>query len=187
MLHPAIHADVGSEVSIAMQHIQLKIFANPGVEVHFEEAIAVFHRWIQNRWLPELLIDVVNYSHVPAGPGVMLIGHEASYSLDNGGGRAGLLYSRTSAEQLTPRQAYDLALAAARKLEQEPEFAGVLSFNERHFELILNDRLLYPNNETTWELVAPELKTFCESVFAPGTYTVTRPGDPRVRLSVEVS
>ena len=30
-----------------------------------------------------MLIDVADYRHVPAGPGVLLIGHEANYSLDN--------------------------------------------------------------------------------------------------------
>ena len=170
-----------------MQHIQLKIFANPGSTVRFEDAIPVFHRWTQNRLMPELLIDVVDYSHVPSGPGVMLIGHEASYSLDNTGGRPGLLYSRTSSDDLTPRQVYDLALTAARKLEQEPEFLGKLGFNSSHFELILNDRLLYPNNETTWQSIQPNLSDFLESIFTPGTYSLTRPVDPRTRLSVEVS
>lgn len=43
-----------------MQHIQLKIFANPRAAIQFQDAIPVFRRWIQNRLMPELLIDVVD-------------------------------------------------------------------------------------------------------------------------------
>ena len=50
---------------------------------------AVFHQWIRDSVCPEMLIDVADYRHVPAGPGVMLIGHEANYSLDNRENRLG--------------------------------------------------------------------------------------------------
>jgi hypothetical protein len=170
-----------------MQHIQLKIFANPGDPIHFQDAIPVFHRWIQNRLMPELLIDVVDYAHVPAGPGVILIGHEASYSLNNAGGRPGLLYSRHAGDDFSLQQAYAAALSATTQLAQEPEFAGKLTFNPHHFQIILNDRLLYPNNEETWQRVEPDLKVLLDAVFGPKPYSITRPSDPRLRLSAEVA
>ena len=37
------------------------------------DAVGVFHHWIKDTVCPEMLIDVAEYSHVPAGPGVMLI------------------------------------------------------------------------------------------------------------------
>ena len=61
------------------------------------QLIPVFHRWIREQAMPELLIDVADYSHVPAGPGVMVIGHEANYSVDNRENRLGLLYNRRAA------------------------------------------------------------------------------------------
>src|SRR5229473_5672560 len=81
----------------AIQHVRVKVFARQPAPIDQGDAIAVFHRWIQNRECPEMLIDVADYRHVPDGPGVMLIGHEASYSLDNTKGRLGLLYSRKQA------------------------------------------------------------------------------------------
>ena len=39
------------------------------------DAVAVFHQWIRDGVCPEMLIDVADYRHVPAGPGVLLIGH----------------------------------------------------------------------------------------------------------------
>ncbi|HEY6724560.1 MAG TPA: hypothetical protein VI197_11030 [Polyangiaceae bacterium] len=45
------------------------------------EVVAVFHRWIAERALEEVLIDVADYSHVPGGPGVVLIGNQHNYSV----------------------------------------------------------------------------------------------------------
>ncbi len=66
-----------------VQHVKVKIFAREPVSIDLADAIPVFHSWIQDRVCEELLIDVADYRHVAAGPGVMLIAHEANYSLDN--------------------------------------------------------------------------------------------------------
>ena len=58
-----------------VQHVNVKIFAeDPAIEL--DGAIPVFHRWIQRNVCEELLIDVADYRHVPAGPGVLLVGHD---------------------------------------------------------------------------------------------------------------
>ncbi len=80
-----------------IQHVMVKVFAREPVSIDLGEAIPIFHRWIQDHVCPELLIDVADYRHVPNGPGVMLIGHEANYSLDMTKGRLGLLYNRKQA------------------------------------------------------------------------------------------
>ena len=79
--------------------LQLKIYLTPesARTLDVEALIPVFHRWIKQRALPELTIDVANYQHVPKGPGVVLIGHGADYFLDEGEGRAGLLHNRKRA------------------------------------------------------------------------------------------
>ena len=56
--------------------------------------IPVFHSWIQDQIFAELLLDVADYRHVHHGPGLMLIGHEADYSLDQTDGVLGLRYNR---------------------------------------------------------------------------------------------
>ena len=37
---------------------------------------------------------MADYRHVPEGPGVMLIGHQANYSVDNTDNRLGVRYNR---------------------------------------------------------------------------------------------
>ena len=139
-----------------MDHVNVKVFAREGSTAPWHELINVFHRWIQNgTFAPILPIDVTDYSHVPMGPGVLLIGHHAAISVDNREGRLGLLYNRKTAMDgdlhAKIRHSYEGAVAAARQLEREPEALGLLSFDESVFEVFVNDRLLAPNTDATWE------------------------------------
>ena len=63
---------------VQLQHLNVKIFAQEPASIDLAGAIPVFHRWIQENVCEELLIDVADYRHVPAGPGVLLVGHEAN-------------------------------------------------------------------------------------------------------------
>ncbi len=174
-----------------MQNVNIKIFVAKGISPRFADAIPIFHRWIQSRDLPEMLIDVADYSHVPEGPGVVLIGHEANYALDNAHNRPGLLYSRKAATDAAPseslKQAYDAALTASLRMESEPEFQGNLHFDPTNLEITLNDRLLYPNTDAGWSGVEPALKAFLDALYGAGSYSLTRPSDARERLSVLVA
>jgi len=173
-----------------VQHINVKIFALQPAAIDLGDAIGVFHRWIQDKVVPELLIDVADYRHVPAGPGVMLIAHEANYSLDTSGGRLGLLYNRKRAEDGTTagklRQAYDAALAATKRLEQEPPFRGKLKFDPQDCEVIFNDRLLTPNDDATRRTIAPELKAAFAGLWGDDAIDVEPIGEPRDRLRFRV-
>lgn len=46
-----------------------------------EEVGAVFHQWIGNNSLQDILVDVADYRHVARGPGVVLVGHECNYQV----------------------------------------------------------------------------------------------------------
>lgn len=152
-----------------IQHVNVKIFAQPPVSFHWADLVPIFHRWIREKLLPETMIDVADYVHVPAGPGMMMIGHEAFYSVDNRQNQPGMLYNRRTptegslAEKLG--QAYDGAVRAARALEQEPSLGGKLHFNEAECEVFINDRLLAPNTEETWSALRPQLESFFATRF----------------------
>jgi hypothetical protein len=169
----------------AVQHINLKVFvAGPaaGGDAGFDanalgDAVGVFHQWIKDSVCPEMLIDVAEYRHVPSGPGVLLIGHEANYSLDERENRLGLLYNRKEALDGTFQsrlgQAYHAALEACDRLEREPVFHGKLKFDRNALEIFINDRLLAPNNGETWRALQPELEKFFSG------FTISRRGEPR--------
>lgn len=172
-----------------IQHVRVKIFTQESAPIDLDEAIPIFHRWIQDKVCPELLIDVADYRHVPSGPGVMLIGHEANYSLDMTKNRLGLLYSRKQAgggAQENLQQAFDAAVTACRKLEQEPAFAGKLKFNLRDCEFSINDRLLAPNQDDTWVSLKPEFDRFFAGVWGAGNYAMEHAGESRELFRVAV-
>jgi hypothetical protein len=172
-----------------VQHVNVKIFA-VGPAIELGGAIPVFHRWIQDRVCEELLIDVADYRHVPAGPGVLLVGHEANYSLDLSFDRLGLLYNRKVRDEGGPQdnllRSFRAALAACERLEQEPEFQGRLKFNAGDCEVILNDRLLAPNTEATWQTLKPEFEKFFDTLYGGVSYAFERSKDPRERFRVGV-
>jgi hypothetical protein len=169
-----------------VQHVNIKIFASR-TDIDLTDAITVFHRWIQDSAFPELLIDVADYKHVPDGPGVMLIGHEADYSLDEAEGRLGLLYNRKKVvEGDALGQAFRAALAACKQLEQEPSFAGKLTFDAGDCEVIINDRLVAPNTDATWQTLGPEIEKFFGGVYGQNAFKLERRGEPRDRFRVGV-
>jgi hypothetical protein len=176
--------------SINVQHVNVKIVAEEPVSIDLADAIPVFHRWIQESVGEEMLVDVADYRHVPAGPGVMLIGHEANYSLDYTDDRLGLLYNRKRVIDGTTQQkldqAFRAALLACRRLEEEAPFHGKLKFNAGHCEIILNDRLLAPNTEKTHLALKADFEKFFQGVFGLEPHTIERLGEPRERFRVEV-
>jgi rhodanese-related sulfurtransferase len=111
--------------------------------------LGIFHRMIQRKSVPGLLIDVADYAHVPDGPGIVLIGHEADYGIDLAGGRAGLLTTRKRLRGVSLADALRVtlqsALAAVSALEAEPEVK--LRFALNGFELHILDRLAAENSD----------------------------------------
>ena len=169
-----------------VQHINIKLFIENPQSVNLADYSVVFNTWIQKHALDELLIDVADYLHVQNGPGLLLIGHEADYSLDNRAGRLGLLYNRkkqlegTTQEKLA--QATRALLIAARLLEKE----NGLQFNTREIQVLINDRLLAPNTLETFVTLEPELRTFFDKLYEGTEYEIIYKTDPRERFTVEI-
>ena len=172
------------------QHVNVKLLVKNSEEVDLEALIPVFHGWIQNQASEELLLDVADYRHVRSGPGVVLIGHQGNYSLDNSGGRLGVRYNRkaplagTNQDRLV--QATQAALAASQRLETEPNLAGNIQFNGREMEVFINDRLLAPNTPETRAAADSEFRAFFSTLFGDSEYAVSYSQDPRSLFSVHV-
>ncbi|MGH7213340.1 MAG: hypothetical protein ACREIT_00960 [Tepidisphaeraceae bacterium] len=151
----------------------------------------VFHSWIQTKALDDLLVDVADYSHVPEGPGILLVAHEANYAMDAGGNRLGLYYARKrplegSFEQRL-RAALRATLVAAEKLEQEPSLAGRLRFRTDELLFRINDRLLAPNATATFAAVRPRLESVLTDVFGAKPAGIEHNADAEVCFEVRVT
>ena len=174
-----------------VQHFRVKLFAAAECRPDLGDAIQVFHRWIQEKRLPEVMIDVSDYAHVPSGPGVILVCHEAIYGLDEGKGRLGLVYSRRTAVDgsIEDRllQAVNAATTAAALLEREPEFTRNLRFDRSAWEVTVNDRALAPNTDETWNRVSPAIQRVFDLIVGAGKYSLDRHTNPRELFGVTIS
>ncbi len=89
-----------------LQYLVAKIFVEGDLKIDPASVVNVFHRWVAQQSLPEMLVDVAELLHVPAGPGVVLVGVEADYALDHTAHRWGLLYRRKAAGRHQRRPAW---------------------------------------------------------------------------------
>jgi hypothetical protein len=170
------------------QKLQLKIFASPDSAraIESEELIPVFHRWIKEHVLPELIVDVANYAHVPEGPGVGLIGHGSDYFMDRGEGRLGLVHTRKRSGSPPAERLTDLArrtLHVASLLEREPALKGKLRFDPSELLLRVNDRLEAPSSDETFGALRGELEALAAKLFG-GPFELVRVGGPKDLFSV---
>jgi len=176
-----------------LHKIGIKFYTAGGDDVPLTDFIPVFHRWIQNGSLEGTLVDVADYSHVPAGPGTMLIAHDGNYAIDETGNRRGILYYSKldlPGGRLEDRLAAVCRrnLAACRLLEADGDTGDRVSFDYGHMEIIANDRLHAPNSEETWKAFEPVLKSFLGRLYPDAGYRVERDGaDARERFSVRVT
>ena len=169
-----------------LQHVNIKFYLENPETVNLADYGAVFNSWIQGQRLDELLVDVADYLHVHHGPGIMLIGHEADYSLDQRAGRLSLLYNRkeqldgTNLQKLV--QAAHAALTAAQILEQE----NGLKLIGSEVQVIVNDRLLVPNTADSFEALKPDLQSFFTALYDGAGCELEHLANPRERFTVNV-
>ena len=167
----------------------IKIFFEPGTEPDPRSCIPVFHHWIQDRALQDLLIDVADYTHLDGGPSVVLVGHEANLSLDFSDQRAGLLYmrKRPDASLFDDRwaRATRALFTAGRLLEREQTLDGHLQFRGNELQFVSNDRLVAPANESVATELQERLQPLVAALYPDMRFAITssiRDKD-RLRLS----
>ena len=167
-----------------------KLYAENPEVIDLSAYVPIFHGWIQRRMLDGVPIDVADYAHVPDGPGVMLIGHEADRSLDLGEGRPGIVYQRKrdGGGRLEDRVAAAIEAAdrTATEIENDPAADGV-RFGRNEIVLRINDRLAAPNDEATLEALRPAIEAGLAMVRPGRSATIERAtDDPKGPLSMRV-
>jgi hypothetical protein len=172
-----------------LQHLNVKIMIAESDGIDFEAFIPIFivdSKEAHSR----RLIDVADYLHVPEGPGVMLIAHEAFLSMDHVENRWGFLYNRRApleGSNLEKMKAVVKAtLEHARRLEQESSLTGRLKFRGEELQLIANDRLLVPNSEESLKTLEPELNAFLGQLYSGASFSMKRHSDPRERFTLDI-
>jgi len=169
----------------------IKFFAQGAEQFDILKLIPIYHRWIQQNALEDLLIDVADYSHVPSGPGVMLIAHEGNYALDETGHERGVVYysKQKLSGDLSERFARvaHRALKAAELMSAAADLEGALKVPGNRLQFFANDRLVAPNTDAVYAELEPAFKTFLDRLYAGSPYELERETDPKERLTVRVS
>lgn len=174
--------------AMELQHLEVRLPVIPADGFDAGEAIPVFHDWVRRQPTGELLIDVADYRHVPGGPGVLLVGHEADYALAVEGSGAALRYQRkapvtgSSAQRLG--QALGAALRAARMLKDDPALAGRLRYGLDGLQVVVNDRLLAPNTPGTAAVAVPALEAWLAGALGHEDFSLVWDSEPRHRFGV---
>jgi hypothetical protein len=173
-----------------LQKINVKVFAAEPNKVPLADFIDIFHSWIQAT--DGVYHDVADYSHMQAGPGIVLVAKDANVSIDETGNRRGLLYSQKSKlsgsnlEKLS--RVVQSALENCQRLEQEPALRGKLRFAGNEVEIVVNDRLIAPNAGEVFEEVRPEIDFLARRLYATTNFKLLQnQQDPRQRLNVTIS
>lgn len=144
--------------------VSFKLFIeNPSSIKEITDIVPVFHSWIQMHSISDhLLIDVADYAHVHNGPGIVLVSHEANYSLDKRSGKLGLTYQRKQpiAGSFVDRirAALRSTIEAATLIELAPAFAERVTFRSDEIEFRICDRLHAPNTPETLAAIKPDLE-----------------------------
>ena len=172
-----------------LQKIEIKFFAVEREPVPLTAFIDLFHGWIQAS--DGVYHDVADYSHMHQGPGIVLVAPDFYVSVDETGGRRGFLFSQkarlegTNQERLV--RVFRDALENCRRLQAEPTLQRKIEFRFDEFEITLNDRLLAPNGEESYQAFKAEIEPFVSRVFGGAPVSLQQESDARrrVRLGIQ--
>lgn len=170
-----------------LQKLNVKFFATTSRQIRLEDFIPIFNSWIQNS--DGEYYDLAEYTHMQAGPGVILVAHEANISIDETGGRRGLLYNQKQALEGSNREKlrriFKLALETCRRVENEPALDGQVKFSGSEAVVIVNDRLFAPNTAETFEGAKPDIEAVARELYGEAGFTLEhQAADPRQRFAV---
>lgn len=172
------------------QRYAFKLLARTGPEIPERDLVLFLHRLIQARSLAETCVDVADYSHVPEGPGVMLICHEAHYSLERVQGHLGLRCAGKRGFEgdagARIRKIVGKTLRLAELAESHEVLSGRLQFDTSAATLWLEDRLIAPNTDETFAAFAPVLAETLTPVWGAPPI-LARGTSPKERFQVDIT
>ena len=132
-----------------LQKFGIKLYLNTNGIFNSKDFIPEFHNWIQGKVVSNhLLIDVADYSHIPDGPGVMLVAHEGHFSLDQENLQPGIMYMRKTEMEGSFKERFIKVLSTtiqAANLLCDNNINQEIDIIKNSFRFISNDRRVAEN------------------------------------------
>lgn len=173
-------------MTIVPKRLALKFNLKREPRIQPGDVAPIFQRWIQEHTVDGMLIDVIDYKHVPEGPGIILIADEGDYGYDLSDGQAGLQYVRKRAlpDNLPDalRLTFRHALNAARQLETEAP--GDLEFDYLSAKITFLDRMRYRNTPERFDELHDEISFVLSGVYGASVQLERYYDDPRFNFAL---
>ena len=152
-----------------LQKFGIKLYLTTNGSFDSKDFIPVFHNWIQDKALSDhILIDVADYSHIPDGPGVMLIAHEGHFSLDQENRQPGMMYMRRSELEGDFKKRFihvlSIAIQAANRLRNN-KINKEVDFIHNSFRFMTNDRRVAENTYENQNLYKDKVQSALSELY----------------------
>ena len=151
-----------------------------------DDILPIFQRWIQEHTVEGMLIDVIDYKHVPDGPGIVLVSDEADYAYDLGAGQVGLHYVRKrdlpNDFAAALRLVYQRAMEGARALQAEAPDDLMFDYSRANINFL--DRMNYRNEPAVFDQIREELAQILGQIYGAPVDVKRVNDDPRRLFSV---
>jgi hypothetical protein len=174
-----------------LQKFGVKLFINANESYNSKEFIPVFHNWIQDKIIDDhLLIDVADYSHIPDGPGVMLISHEGNFSLDQENQQPGIMYMRKTEIAGSFKERFNTVLSTvikAANLVSDININKQVDFKPNLFRFITNDRLYAENTANNQDLYKEKIQNVLDGKYPDHQFEFEDVSDENERLAFTVN
>jgi hypothetical protein len=167
-----------------LQRIDLKALVDAPRDVDLDPLLGIFGRWRNDKDHAARWVDLADYAHMSRGAGIVLIGKQGIFGMTRFDPGLGLLYSgRGEYEGSCEKrvlESFRRHLALTTALLREPDYPAELKTLTGAWELSVNDRLDFPNNEETDRVLRPSIEAALDKLFGPASYRI-HPEDDRQR------
>ncbi len=169
-----------------LQRVDVKQLLDAPRDPDIDQFLVIFDRWRKQDDHPSDWVDLADYAHMAAGPGILIVGKRDSFSVNLNPPGPGLLTSVRGGLEGGLADRFREAFRRARELNAavlaEPEFPSRMRVVDRAWEVFVNDRLRFPNTDESDRRIRPAL---AEALGVP-PQSLKRHADLRGRLGYSI-
>ena len=174
-----------------IQKFGIKLFFQQNGSYPYRNFIPELHRWIQKDSVPDhMLIDVVDYSHISDGPGIILVAHEGHFSLDQENYNPGILYMRKTDIRGSFENRFNKVLSTTILVAQlliKNKIDKGLAISQKSLRFISNDRRLADNIDANQKLYTDRVNKLFKENFPGSKYEFDNYSKGEERLAFDVN
>ncbi len=173
-----------------LQRIHVKMLAEAPLSLSLDPFLAIFGQWRNDKSHPARWVDLADYAHMAKGPVIVLAGHQGNYSLDRNDPGLGLLYAGKKdfegSDEERIVEAFRRCLDLTKVLIGEAAYPADLKLQPGSWEIFINDRLEFPNDDDTDARLRLAVKSALDRLFGSGAFTAERDSDPQRRYGFSI-